>query len=136
MKIAAKMLSLFFFIYLLLSCGRNDNDSTNEQTDFSGVYNGIAENNCNLTIIIKKENSGFSYIISGDNIYNTGKITVEKEDGKNYLVFSGKIGDNQSNSLRSLHEKNTLSIQNYGNSMNEYVFFKDCNAKYLTFNKE
>ncbi len=34
-----------------------------------------------------------------------------------------------------MYENGSIAIQNYGNSMNEYIYFEDCDSKYLKFDK-
>ena len=34
-----------------------------------------------------------------------------------------------------MYENGSIVIQNYGNSMNEYNHFEDCDSKYLKFDK-
>lgn len=103
--------------------------------DYSGVYNTTDPKQCNLTITVAKEKEGYKYSITGDKTDYSGVVTVTNEEGKYFLQFSGEIGNNPENSLRALYENGKLTIQNYGNSMNDFIYFKKCDAKYLTFSK-
>lgn len=144
------ILNLFIALCLIISCNpdgkkavqqkesvnsadSNKVDAKRDESDYSGIFKSTG---CKIIITIIKEGSGYKYAIAGDNTAYTGDITVTAEDGNNYLNFSGRIGDNPDNSLRALFKNNTLTIQNYGNSINEFIYFKECDAKYLEFVKQ
>jgi hypothetical protein len=103
--------------------------------DYSGAYKITDPKQCNLTITITKDKESYKYSITGDKINYSGVVSIINEDGKNFMQFSGKIGNNPDNSLRALFDNGNLTIQNFGNSINEFIYFKNCDAKYLTFTK-
>lgn len=105
------------------------------QTDYSGVYSTQAESPCRLSITITKQNDGFEYQLSNDNQHYTGKLIIEEKDGEVYFTFDGKIEDNEPKSVEAQFVDGKIMIQNYGNAMNEFKFFKTCDEKYLEFIK-
>ena len=54
-------------------------------------------------------------------------IKISKKEGEFYVQFKN---------FQAAYENGTLVIQNYGNSMNQYMHFKDCDIKFLEFEKE
>ena len=104
--------------------------------DYSGLFKLKNVKDSKLIInIIREDEKKYKYSIVGDKKEYSGNITISKEDGKTYLNFSGKIGNNPENSMSALFENDSITIQNYGNSMNKYVYFKDLDAKYLVLAK-
>jgi hypothetical protein len=101
-----------------------------------GVYNTTGENECNINITIKKVNDNYFYKITLDGTEYSGKLIFENQEDKVYFTFDGKIGDNAPQTVGGLFFQDTLMIQNYGNSMNEYHYFKKCDVKFLEFKKQ
>ena len=52
---------------------------------------------------------------------------ISNSEGEFYVQFKN---------FQAAYENDTLVIQNYGNSMNQYIHFKDCDIKFLEFEKE
>ncbi len=111
-------------------------ESKSVDVDYSGVYKLSDNQVCDIVITIKKDNSGYTYSITGKGVKNSGKLSVVK-DGKNiYLAFTGtkRSGDNAA--IEGLYSEGKITVQNYGNSLNQYVCFKKCDVKFLEFIKE
>lgn len=112
-----------------------DTKSENALPDVSGKYK-MPEGTCGFELIITKEKEDYGYNMKGQNgivdIY--GKLTVSRENGADYLNLTLPEGFS-SKSVQALFENNTITIQNYGNSMNDYHHFKDCDDKYMEFKK-
>jgi len=116
-------------------------DSTNIEKkvagpDYSGIYKVSAENTCQLTIAITKENQNFNYQIKGENLDCTGKLIIEDFEGEIYFTFDGQIAENAPKVVSAKFVDNSIMVQNYGNSMNEYNYFKQCEEKFLEFKKQ
>lgn len=95
--------------------------------DITGTYILKSCENSRFKIKIEEKSGIYSFLIYDKNkIISKGKVKMEKEEGSLYLTF-GKID--------GLYENNKIQIQNYGNSMNEYVHFTQCEEKYLSFIK-
>lgn len=86
---------------------------------------------CNIEILIKKNDE---YIITIDNKhFAQGKYRIgEKEGYVTYIYFK---------EIPALYSKDTIDgviedkidIQNYGNAMNQFIYFNSCEEKYLHF---
>lgn len=95
--------------------------------DITGTYILKSCENSRFKIKIEKKSGINSFLIYDKNkIISKGKVKMQNEEGTLYLTF-GKID--------GLYENNKIQIQNYGNSMNEYVHFTQCEEKYLSFIK-
>lgn len=98
------------------------NDS-NKKNSVEGVYVLKSCDNARFKIKIEKKDSNFFYMVYDKNkIILKGKASITKNQ-----ISLGKIGGEFS--------EKTLVIQNYGNSMNEYNHFTQCDEKYLSFIK-
>ncbi|MEO8234267.1 MAG: hypothetical protein ABI549_02530 [Flavobacterium sp.] len=78
--------------------------------------------------IIKKDNAFEYSILDQKKSISKGLVKIEKDKNKTYLTF-GKIQG-------IYDDANKIQIQNYGNSMNEYAHFTQCDEKYLSFIKQ
>lgn len=139
-------LVLALSIVILIGCNGNQQNKTEEQAesvenvnvtsvDYSGVYksNKTGEG-CNLTITLTKENETYEYFLTGEHHDQEGIAIIEKTDAV-YITFDGPVGNHKAKTVSGQIEGNTIKIQNYGNSTNEYHFFVDCDEKYLQFVK-
>lgn len=99
----------------------------NSDQEITGVYVLNSCENSRFKIKIeKKAGEYFFLILDKHKIISKGKVKMQKNDDTVYLTF-GKIG--------GVYSVNKIQIQNYGNSMNEYVHFTQCDEKYLSFIK-
>jgi len=115
--------------------GMQNSESNSATPDISGVYR-LPEKNCDIVITFIKESNNFKYHIKGKNIDAEGFALVTNESDGCYVTFDGPTtGNNKPKSRQGLYKDNTLSIQNYGNAMNQYTFFEDCPDKFLEFKK-
>lgn len=133
-------------IVTFIGCNGNQQNTTDEPAnsvenanastiDYSGVYiSGKTGEGCNLTITLTKENETYKYFLTGEHHDQEGIAIIEKTDAV-YITFDGPIGNHKPKTVSGQIEGNTIKIQNYGNSMNEYHFFVDCDEKYLEFVK-
>ncbi len=135
-------------IMFLFSCGENQIKNVsdgiinnagaaeeNNNYDYSGVYRITDKSLCSLVIEIRKDNSDYVYSIHGSGEKSSGKVTFEKDVEEIYLTFTGTVRSGDKSAVTGAYADHTITIQNYGNSMNEYLCFKQCDAKYLQFVK-
>jgi hypothetical protein len=104
--------------------------------DYSGTYKLSDDQACDLVITIKKENNGYTYSIGGKGVKSSGKLAVDKSDEQVYIVFNGTLRSGDNAAVEGIYFDGKIIIQNYGNSMNQYICFKKCDRKYLEFIKE
>jgi hypothetical protein len=98
-----------------------------EEQDVQGLYVLKTCENSRFKIKIEKKSGILSFsILDGKKTISKGKVKKQVIDNVTYLTF-GKI--------EGMYEKNKIQVQNYGNSMNEYEHFTQCEEKYLAFIK-
>ena len=103
--------------------------------DFSGTYTTANDATCKLTMILTKNGDSYNYKITGEKYDKSGTAKVEDADGSYGFVFDGKFGKDNDMELFAQVEGSNLVVQNYGNSMNEFIIFPQCDSKYLEFVK-
>ncbi len=77
--------------------------------------------------IIKQEDIYSYTILDNKKSINKGIVKIENNKNKICLTFGKIVG---------FYNNDELKIQNYGDSMNEYVHFIQCEEKYLSFIKQ
>lgn len=109
------ILSLFFI------CSKN-------KAPIEGLYVLKTCESSRFKIKIVRKDNAFEYsILDRKKSISKGLVKIEKENNKTYLTF-GKIS-------ALYDDEDNIQIQNYGNSMNEYNHFIQCEEKYLSFQK-
>ena len=116
-----------------------------------GEYRNAEENGCAIALFIGKSGiEGYSYTLDINNKYYKGYISFSEGD-ESYITLEeiewkeniGQLSDDDNPEemesiptygLDFLWYDNTLTLQNYGNSMNYYVK-TDCVEKYITLVK-
>ncbi|MEO8535755.1 MAG: hypothetical protein ABI441_18505 [Flavobacterium sp.] len=119
-----------------------------------GIY---TSDECGLSVKITKTKDGYAFFLQTSARKVNGKATLGKnESGEKYVTLEGiqwddyegdisnqEETDSVSNSETTAKEieipvgidasyvKDTLTIQNYGNSMNSYTKISECGAKYI-----
>lgn len=104
--------------------------------DYSGHYLSDAESGCKIEIIITKAKSGYDYQIKGKNINLSGKAEISNVETESYIIFKSKKKGKKSQDIEALLTSDSITIQNYGNAMNNYIHFKSCDAKFIVFVKK
>lgn len=134
MKKVNKYLILFFLsvIFLSLSCKKEHiiNNEPNVSNRNIKVINELKHEE--FYVLKSCKNSRFSISITDGNykifdkkkIISKGIVKINRTENPN-LISLGKI--------EGAFYKDSIVIQNYGNSMNEYIHFVQCDSKYLTF---
>lgn len=84
-----------------------------------------AEPKCRISLKINRKNE---YTFRADRkVKLKGKVRVSRKDQIAYLTFGH---------ISSMYHRDTISMQNYGNAMNDYIYFEECDAKYIHFVRE
>ncbi|WP_268846642.1 hypothetical protein [Flavobacterium aestivum] len=95
--------------------------------EITGVYVLESCENSRFKIKIEKKAGIYSFLIyDKSKIISKGTVKKQKTDDVVYLAF-GK--------MEGIYNENKIQIQNYGNSMNRYAHFTQCDEKYLSFIK-
>jgi hypothetical protein len=124
--------------------------------DISGKYEraDTTDEGCPISVIIWKSSTVYRYKLTNDQKHYAGKIKLEKNadqgtgiifDGVPYSEYEGDVSqlDDQAErpqlklpvGVGGLLNGDTILIQNYGNSMNYYVQFGGCDAKFISLIK-
>ncbi len=144
-----KIFAIVLMAMVLVSChnpGNNNSaktDSTavqnskpaNTLPDIAGYYR-LPETGCDIALTITKEKNGFKYFFKGEHLDLEGVALLSTEADGFYVTFDGPIGNTPPKTVSGLFKDNTLTIQNEGNSQNNYHYFTDCDEKYLEFKKQ
>lgn len=91
----------------------------------------VAENceNGRFSIVITRLNGRPVFKVYDDTkVILSGKAEVNKTSSNEINIIMGNMG--------GLYVDGVLTIQNYGNSMNEFENFTQCEDKYLAFTKQ
>jgi hypothetical protein len=128
-----------------------------KEESIEGLYE-TAE--CEISVEITKTKEGYIYTLKTKARKLKGKAAFSKnESGEKYLVLEGikwdeyegdisneeetdSISESQSKELEipvgidASYVKDTLTIQNYGNSMNSYTKISECGLKYIQLIKK
>lgn len=142
-----KFLIILLMITLGFSCKNadNNNDSSTEQdinlqnskTDMPDVtgYYQLPELGCNIALTIVKENGLLKYYFKGEHLDLEGIAIVHAEEDIYYVTFDGPIGNTPPKTVMGQFKDNSITIQNTGNTMNNFHYFLDCGDKYLEFKR-
>ena len=82
---------------------------------------------CALSITISKQADAYHFTTST----TRGLVQIEKQDTETYFTFLGLKGADPKDDVEAVWQDSMLVVQNYGNSMTEYLRFAQCDAKYL-----
>ena len=113
----------FLVILLFITCSTYAKD-----INLTGIYKNEP---CNISIEIAKNTNKAKYfykIVDNNQTKSQGYISSIKSNGEDGFYIKFKKID-------GMYENGSIAIQNYGNSMNEYNHFEDCDSKYLKFDK-
>ena len=102
--------------------------------DYSGAYNSN-DSKCGMDLTITLKEGSYLYRIKTGKKKQSGKMEITQTDGGTYLTFKGLLGARPKTEIQGLYSDNKITIQNYGNSMNEYLRFKECDLKYIELTK-
>ncbi|MCA8832690.1 hypothetical protein [Hymenobacter pini] len=104
--------------------------STTPQPVYAGTYTVRDSTDCSLSITITRQGPGYAFSCSNGRTVQ-GTVEISEEADGTYFTFVGLKGDDPEEDIPALWQDSVLLIQNYGNSMNEYTRFSNCEAKYL-----
>lgn len=131
-------------------------ETNKDEESIVGIYKTTE---CDISVEITKNKDGYQYFLKTSIRKVKGKVTFSKnESGESYLILEGikwdeyegdisnqendSITESEPKELESLvgidasYVKDTLTIQNYGNSMNSYTKISECGLKYIQLIKK
>ncbi|KUJ59270.1 hypothetical protein AR687_23880 [Flavobacteriaceae bacterium CRH] len=130
-----------------------------EEQAIAGFYKTITDSNndCFVSIVITELKTGYFYSLQTNSRNVSGKVRFSINDsGEKYITLEGikwdeyegdisnedetdSVSDSKTASkeleipvgIDASYVKDTLTIQNYGNSMNSYTKISECGRKYI-----
>lgn len=96
---------------------------------YEGTYR---DTSCALTIQITRRDTSYFFACNGVR----GPVEVARDDADTGFTFVGLKGFSPVEDVGCVWQDSVLLIQNYGNAMNEYTRFRDCDAKYLELRRQ
>ncbi|MEO7977181.1 hypothetical protein [Flavobacterium sp.] len=135
-----------------------ENSNKNEDP-VAGIYTAIVDSNnaddCKLSIELVKSKGNYRFTLKTNSRNIKGKANfVTNKSGEKYVVledipwdeYEGDIS-NEEDTMKTkaieipegidfLYNKDTLTIQNYGNAMNYYTKLGECGAKFIQLVKK
>lgn len=104
--------------------------------EYTGTYKSKDFKGCPISLIITSGSDGYHYKIKIKTREKEGRLKILKEGSDVYLSFVGLIGKKPKKEVEGQINGNSIVIQNYGNTMNEYLVFSECNnTKYIELSK-
>jgi hypothetical protein len=142
MYIILRKIVLILFFCAFLSCTKTNTKEIKISTmeNIEGHYVNYDDS---VNLIIIKNDNGYKYKMAAPNRSLEGNINIS--DDHEYLILDGiqwasleidEIPQELPESVSVYIDKNELIIQNYGNSMNNYVIFDDIGEKYIHLTKK
>lgn len=99
---------------------------------YAGTYAVTDTAGCALAITIAQHGQGFRFRIGE----KEGPVHIDQEGVNTYFTFVGLKGADPAVDVEAAWADSALLIQNYGNSMNPYQRFGQCDAKYLALRRQ
>lgn len=107
----------------------------NTKFDESLVGKFVADKSCgcNLAITIRYENNAYKYVIENGKSRATGTARIDESRGDVYIILEKVDGKKD---LEAASFGDYIAMQNYGNIMNKYNFFENCDCKYIELGRQ
>lgn len=126
-----RIITYILLLQAIFSC-KTANNYDSELGTYKTVQYTPDSTPCDLTIVLGINKNKLTYKITGKNNNSSGYAEITLEGKEKYIVFKGlkfaQYDDNDSSNSDVLGAINndTIMIQNYGNSMNDYIKFDGC----------
>ncbi|WP_299315550.1 hypothetical protein [uncultured Aquimarina sp.] len=127
---------VFVLIVLItVCCVSNKRTIVSSNGDNNSMFNGIYQSkndDCFMMVNI----SGSTYEIRTQHQDKRGTIEIKKEDKSIFFHFINLYNKKYlDKNVKAEFINNTIVIQNYGNDLNRYVRFDECDSKYIELKK-
>ena len=99
--------------------------------EYIGTYKTNDPQSCPMEITITYQSDGYHYKIVTSAKKKEGRVKITKMDKEIYMSFVGLLGKQPKTVVEGQYMDNSIVIQNYGNAMNKYLVFSECDAKYI-----
>ena len=140
MKKSPKFLMHFILciLFVIESCKRTDETIKMvdgeygielEDDSITGIYKLLTCDKAELSIDIQGEKGNILFkLCKVDSILFDGRVQIDPQRGNPESILLDDI--------EAGYFKDSIVLQNYGNAVDEYPLFKECDDKYLVFVKQ
>jgi len=108
--------------------------ATSPESNFS-YYQSSVPTSCNLIVGLSQEGRHFKYKVTTDTRTAMGDFVKSSQHIIFSELYASKSVGNSKIEVSALMQGDTLVIQNFGNSMNPFTLFSECDDKYLSLLK-
>lgn len=135
-----KLIALIMIVQVLYGCNiikHNTGAATYKTIQYNSVYSP-----CDIQIKLEKVNNKLQYKITGKANSGSGEAEIVVDGNGNYIVFKGLKYIEYDENIKGYPDVSgsvkgdTIIIQNYGNSMNNYTKLNGCEEKYIYLVKQ
>jgi len=123
-----KNVLLILALFIIASCGQPTKKVIRE---YAGTYKTDTAKGCLIALIISLKPDGYHYKIKTSIREQEGLLAINESEKGVYFKFIGLLGTEPKDEIEGKYVDHRIVIQNYGNSMNEYLNFSECDIKYL-----
>ncbi|WP_157541457.1 hypothetical protein [Hymenobacter aerophilus] len=121
----------------------------------NGTYRADGNTECSMQLTVAGQPEAYTYALTIGQKTRRGQLTVELTagaptvyltlEGIKWASYDGPLNDEGEaqqpgevvpEGVGASWQNDTISLQNYGNSMNSYTVFADCPDKYITLVKQ
>ena len=123
-----KSLCSFFSLILISACANSP------EPNFV-YYKHSAPTSCNLVVGLSQEGNQHVYKVTTGSRTVRGSFVKKGQQIVFSELFASKSPSNSKIKVSALLQGDTLLFQNYGNSMNPFTLFSECDSKYLSLGR-
>jgi len=121
-------LSILVFLFLF--------KSNKIETKIAGIYNS---KNCNVLIELTNHRANYEYHLKTKDRDEKGNALIQFDrENKGYIIElkKSKMFEPSKKNITLFLQNDTITIQNFGNSMNEYQQLISCEEKFIVLTKQ
>lgn len=108
----------------------------NSETDNYVMHYISQDEACDLKISVEKRGVEYKYQLISETLKNSGILKIDTVENNVYFLFKNLNSESEGYSIEAQVNDEGLMIQNYGNAMNQYKHFENCDVKYIHLIKE
>ena len=98
-------------------------------------YQSLVPTSCNLVVGLSQEDGQFEYKVTTDTRTAIGNFVKRDQQITFSGLYASKSVGNSKIEVSALIQGDALVIQNFGNRMNPFTLFSECDDKYLSLVK-
>lgn len=98
-------------------------------------YQSSVPTSCNLVVGLSQQHGQFEYKVTTDTRTVMGNFVKRGQQIIFSELYASKPAENSKIEVSALKQGDSLVIQNFGNRMNPFTLFSECDDKYLSLVK-